>query len=289
MALNIGTVNGGIKTLNNVEEPDFSEFDSSIDMIQNPNAMRILIYGHRSSGKTHFACSAPSPVIVLDSEGRVGIIVGKFSEIDGRQKRIFAKQWRNFEQLNNSTDLALKTLMNHKKKTGEIGTIVIDSVSRVWDEIHNDYIKKKYGENAIRSEVKLDPMNDYKELNETHNKWLQKLLDSGINIILTATAKGDYSEDRFNPSGVKPEGQKHLPHAVDYLIHNYQKDDSIYSQIQKNSQILAELDEIKLMDYQKFEKIVEKLKKRANIRTFEDIEKEKNGTILINENVIKEE
>lgn len=289
MALNIGTINGGLKTSQTIEEVDFSGFDSPIDMIKNPNAMRILVYGYRSSGKTHFACSAPSPVIVLDSENRVGIIVGKFSEIDGKQKRIYSKQWRNFEQLDKATDMAIKTLTNNKKKTGETGTIVIDSVSRVWDEIHNDYIKKKYGENAIRSEVKLDPMNDYKELNEIHNKWLQKLLDSGINIILTATAKGDYTEDRYNPSGVKPEGHKHLPHAVDYVIHNYQKEDTIYSQIQKNSQILAELDEIKLMDYPKFEKIIEKLKKRANIRNYEDIENEISGSINTISNEEKEE
>lgn len=272
MALTIGKVNGGIKAKD--EEPDFSFFESALDMAKKPHPFKILVYGKPSSGKTHFALSAPAPVIVLDSENRAAIISGKFSNEKGTQKGIFSKQWTTFEELDKATDEAIKVLKNHAKKTGIIGTIAIDSISREWEEITQSYVREKFGDDAKVSDVKLDPMHDYKFLNEKHNKWMQKILDSGMNIIFTATAKNDYNEDRYNPSGVKPEGQKHLSHAVDYTIFNYSKDNTIFSQIQKNSLILRELDDVQMMDFEKFKKLIGTLKTHAKIRTFEEIEAE---------------
>lgn len=265
--------------------PSFSPFDDSVslkgssmefstpeEMLSEDIVYRILVFGNPSTGKTHLAESMPAPVYILDSENRAKIIVGKFKNKDGTQKRIYVKQWRTQDELELYVEVAIKALNKHFAETGERGTLVVDSYTKAWEAAHNKYIIDKFG-HAGDPSIRLDPMSDYKFINPIHNNLREMILDSGFHVCLTATQGAVFGEDRYNPIGVRPEGQKHNQYAVDFFIFNYLEGNAIYSSIQKNSLVSTDVSigKIKELTFDKLNSAVTKIKKSIGIPLPEEI------------------
>lgn len=278
----VGTINPLLKS-----DLDDVEFDTAKDMISEPDVFRLLVFGLPAMGKTHFGCTMPAPVIFLDSEKRVKLIVGKFSDANGKQKNIISKQWRTMDELIFYTNAAIRKLQLHQQATGEIGTIVIDSVSKAWEAAQTKYIREVYGNINLENKT-MNPRDDYKHINPIHNNWRDTLMDSGFNILLTATEGDIYSTEKkkqFDIIGVKPEGQKHNMYAVDYHMYLYKNPSGQYlGMIRKNSlmrqsatgQVNVNLNsnDVQNLDFDKFNIEVQKARELAGIRTLEDILRE---------------
>ena len=248
------------------------EFSTPEELLSEEVVYRVLIFGNPGTGKTHFAESMPGPVYILDSENRAKIIIGKFKNKDGTQKRIYVKQWRTQDDLELYIEIAIKALNNHYAETGERGTLVVDSYTKAWDAAHNKYIIDKFGRSADPS-IRLDPMSDYKFINPIHNNLREKILDSGFHVCLTATQGSIFGEDRYNPIGVRPEGQKHNQYAVDFFIFNYFEGNAIYSSIQKNSLVSTDVSigKIKELTFDKLNEAVTRIKKSIGIPLPEEV------------------
>jgi hypothetical protein len=283
--------NGKIK--NPLKQKEFDEdealFQTIEDIVKRPIKSRILVYGSTHTGKTHFACTMPEPVFILDSEDRAGIIIGKFSNEEGYAKNIKIAKWTTFSQLERLVNASLRMLEKHYQNTcefdddgnlikeGEVGTIVIDSMSQAWDAVHEAYIDEKFGADAVRTEVHLDPMNDYKTLNEMHNSVRESITTSRFNCCFTCTAKSVYDkEDRFKITGLKPEGQKKNTYMVDVVLFMYNINGVPHCDIEKNSLGLSlNLNEKQKMTYDKLMFELDKVRKKSNIRTKKDLDDEK--------------
>ena len=158
-------------------------------------------------------------------------------------------------------------LSEEYEKTGKVGTILVDSITKNWNWCKNEYSVKKYGA-APDQGTKLNPRDDYSFINPKHNeRFRDKLLSSPWNVVFTATSKNLYAEtDQFKIVGHAPEGQKFNPYAVDIRIHNEQGtrtlndgtilgDGNFKSSITKNSLLEGNLDPIPFLDFKMLMKV----------------------------------
>ena len=249
--------------------------NNSTIVIEGPEEMaalvrifRVLNFGKPGTAKTHFGLDMPAPIIAIDTENRIHIISKKFKHCNECDNDWFAKTFacpkcgskdirfkdirrinvQNIEELDIAIDQAIIILQDVKNRTGKIGTIMIDSWTEGWNMVHEEHYDKYYA-GLTPSEVKLSPRDDYKHINPRHNRIRKKLIMCGFNVYLTATegdvyGKGDH---QFDIIGVKPEGQKHNPHAVDWWMHSFLYNDKIAVMFEKNS--IAKKDETIVYDF----------------------------------------
>jgi hypothetical protein len=261
---------------------------------------RILIWGMPNTGKTHFLMTMPEPVCIIDTEGRYGLLVKKFrvckdcehewmtGEVDPktrkpvggsicpacksknvRYKNIMGIRCLSSEDARNAANLFIQILKEHFDKTGKVGTIGVDNISKVWDGVQTEYSQEKYGS---MPNVTMDPMSDYKFINPKHNEQFRdKILGTMFNVVLIATQRAVYDkEDRYKIVSTASDGQKHNPFAVDWTVQNMEGEqqmtdgrtmgNGIYSSyITKNSLIAGKIPPIQFLDYKKLVKIRESL------------------------------
>jgi len=264
--------------------------ESSEDMAVIRRIFRVLNFGKPGTAKTHFGLDMPPPVIAIDTEDRVHIISKKFKHCNDCNYDWFAKTFvcpkcnsknirlkdirrikaQNVEELEAAIDTAIIILKDVQYRTGEIGTIMVDSWTESWNMIHEEHYDKYYA-GLTPSEVKLSPRDDYKHINPRHNRLRKKLIMSGFNVYLTATEGDVYGkgDTQFDIISVKPEGQKHNPHAVDWWMHSFHYDGKIAVMFEKNS--IAPKDGAVLydFDYEAMCDIADKLEVKENMLTME--------------------
>lgn len=263
---------------------------------------RILIWGPRNGGKTHFMLTGKDePICIIDTENRAPLIIPKFrackdcnkhwvstdkhpkmpSKICGisecphcGSKNIRLRDIRrirvvNSEQAREAARMFIDILNKHHEKTGKIGTIGVDNISKIWDWVQNEYAAGK----GLSPEARLSPRDDYKVINPQHNENFREILLQSIhNIVLIATAKPLYGDkdDQYKITSMGAEGQKHNIFAVDWEIYNSEgevllKDgktvgNGIFtSYIIKNSIISGNINPIQFLDFEKLIILREKL------------------------------
>lgn len=259
-------------------------------------AFRDLIWGPQNAGKTHFLCTHPEPICIIDTEDRVKLIMPKFrvckdcdenyvtsephpkkpNTISGSKecpscgsKNTRLKDIRKIK-VNTSEEakLAAQTFIDLLDKSGKIGTIGVDNISKIWDKLQNEYAAGK----GLEINDHLDPRDDYKKINPQHNEnFRDLLLSTKHNVVLIATARPLYDkDDRYKIVGTGSEGQKHNPFAVDWVI--YTEEGQMLGQdgklvgngiftanIIKNSIAAANIPPIQFLDYNKMVNLRNKL------------------------------
>lgn len=267
--------------------------ESPEDLAAVKRIFRVLNFGKPGTAKTHLGLDMPAPVIAIDTEERVQIISKKFKHCKACNNDWFSKTFecpkcgskdiwlkdirrikvRNADELDAAVDNAIIILQDVMLRTGVIGTIMVDSWTESWNMIHDEHYDKYY-KGLTPSEVQLNPRDDYKHINPRHKKIRDKLLKSGFNIYLTATEGDVYGKGdaQFDIIGVKPEGQKHNPHSVDWWIHSFHYNGRIGVMFEKNS--IAPKDGTILydFDYAKMCETADKLEKQEMMLTSELLE-----------------
>ncbi len=118
----------------------------------------------------------------------------------------------NFGDVDKAVDALLKDSMGYK-------TLVIDPFSNIWDrmiENHQTFLRKKKG-NPTYEITGLD----YRPLKSALKKFVGKLNDLDMNVVMTAKSKTIYSSDAgdfMKPIGTVPDGHKDLPGMFDVVI-----------------------------------------------------------------------
>ena len=242
------SLGGNSKTEIVIESPE--------DMARLARIFRVLNFGKPGTAKTHFGLDMPAPIIAIDTENRVHIISKKFKHCNECDNDWYARTFvcpkcnshniqfkdirrinvNNVEELDAAIDQAILILKDVRNRTGKIGTIMIDSWTESWNMVHEEHYDKYYS-GLTPSEVQLSPRDDYKHINPRHNRLRKKLMMCGFNVYLTATEGDVYGkgDNQFDIVGVKPEGQKHNPHAVDWWMHSFHYDGKVGVIFEKNS------------------------------------------------------
>jgi hypothetical protein len=157
----------------------------------------VEVFGPPGSGKTHFACSFPSPV-VLDTEGRSHIVMRKF-DLD-RLKRV-----RSWGDVRAASEIILANVKPP-------ATIVVDSASDLQSMAEEAWLSET-GQAAVWPKVNWGQIFD--RLDTFIDFWRER----GYNLVLTERVKPEYDAKTETYTGLlAPERYKKLPYRADIVL-----------------------------------------------------------------------
>lgn len=216
MTWNNLTEKGEVKTIIAPPKIEFKKLsEAKID-----RGIKVLSYGNYNTGKTHFALSSNLPVFIIDTENGASPLADKFpdaqviniSNIDNDNVEE-KDEVKNFENYQNAVDYLSKL------PDEQIGTIIIDSISDIW-EWTQAYAKIKVFKLSI--EDRLKAQFDWGIINRLYKAQLSKLINKKCNLIITARESEIYNGP--NPSGkYQPKCQKLTPYWVDVVLYHQMK------------------------------------------------------------------
>jgi hypothetical protein len=151
---------------------------------------QLLVWGQEGTGKTHVAHSAPEPIAYIDLEGKADELADKFD------KELYYWTPEDFDEAKKALDEALELLAAYHEK-GVRGTIVVDSMTTLWEMVKVDYAKWAYQTDKL-SEVnfqsQLEGSDDWSKIKARHNEeYRDRILESPYHVVFTSGAKEDYN------------------------------------------------------------------------------------------------
>lgn len=175
--------------------------------------LKVGVWGAPETGKTHFVCSCPKPVYIIDTEFGSYPVARKFDDEEINIADVvvlnektddvdFIKSLDNIEQ-------AVKVLSDVRE-----GTIAIDSGSDVWQWI-GAWLEKTARRRSKKTGQMLQM--EWGRGNERYRNMMLKLLSKEVNFVLTTQEKPSYSADG-KQTGVVPNWQKQTPYWLDMVI-----------------------------------------------------------------------
>jgi len=232
----------------------------------------ILAYGNPGVGKTHFGYSMPGPIAFVDTEGKADNIAHKFND----EKDIAMWQPKDFSELLDATGNALDFLEEYRDKTGQRGTLVVDSFGLAWEWAQRRYVQIAYPgkdiddvefQSALQSGGQ---QSDWQAIKEMHNDQLRApMVNSDFHLCWTATSKEDYgavlSGDADEPPK-KPDGEKHNVYKVSELLHFFEGDGGVpHANLKKSASIRSRFGK---MSWPTFDKV------NSAIKTIDEAEQD---------------
>ena len=157
-----------------IEKPKTKVVFKTLAESKKDRGIKILSYGNFSTGKTHFALSSERPVYIIDTENGASPLADKFPDAqilnicnidkdDINEK----DEVTNFESFQDTIDYLVKL------PDKEVGTIIIDSISDIWDWAQA-YAKIKVFK--IPVEQRLAQQWDWGVINKLYLKQILKLI-----------------------------------------------------------------------------------------------------------------
>ena len=229
------------ETSNNSSEEDMEteETDLSVDLdglAQNAMTKEeadaqsrrqgIMIWGDPGMGKTHFAYTMPDPVCIIDTEGKSDDISHKFDGTGNGDPFIW--QPSDYDGAVQALEEAFDVLERFHEQAGILGTIVVDSMSIMWDWSQQKYVDFAYPTKDDVEEVEFSSSmgrsgeSDWKQIKRYHNvKFRQRIIDSPYHFCWTQMRGDDYAavmEGESQTPPDKPVGEKENVYKANYII-----------------------------------------------------------------------
>lgn len=186
---------------------------------------KIMCWSDEGQGKTHFGYTMPDPICFIDTENKADDIAHKFKDKD-----VYIWQPDDFDEACDHRDEALNFLSEYMSKTGERGTIVVDSMAVMWEWSQHKFIQEWYP-NTPPEEVNIELQN-WPKIKEYHNKHFRKPFEScDFHVYWTSTRKDDVGEvisnDNIDQAPDKPGGEKENVYKVNAIIRLYLDNDGV--------------------------------------------------------------
>lgn len=188
--------------------PDALSRDAAIDAAAE-STHTMLVWGPEGTGKTHIGHSAPGPIAYIDTEGKANEIADKFD------KEIHYFQPDDYQEAKAAMEQALELLAAYREH-GVTGTIVVDSMTVMWEWAQVDYALFAYQTDDL-SEVNFQGIveKDWAEIKRRHNTdFRDVILDSPYHVVFTAGEREKYDADNDWETQMEPDGEKHNKYAV---------------------------------------------------------------------------
>lgn len=176
----------------------------------------MLVWGPEGSGKTHVAHSAPEPIAYIDTEGKASELASKFD------KEIVYWEATNYDQAEDALDEAID-LLDAYAEHGVMGTIVVDSMTKMWEYAKVSWAKLAYQTDKL-SEVNfksaLQGEDDWKQIKARHNEeFRDRILDLPYHAVFTAGRKENYDYDGSDfQTRWQPDGERWNKYAVKEVV-----------------------------------------------------------------------
>jgi len=196
-----------------IKEPQKNEMFVSIKEYKHRRGMKVGVYGAPEVGKTHFACSFPEPIYVVDTEFGCYPVARKFD------KEIHIAEVLVINEETDEVDVAatldrVEDVIRSLKDVKE-GTIVIDSGTDIWQ-----WIGAWLEDTAVLRSKQTGKMLqlEWARGNERYRKLLLPLLSKPVHFVITAHHRMIYDASG-RPLGIyEPAWQKQTPYWVDLVV-----------------------------------------------------------------------
>lgn len=193
------------------------------EAIDKPKTDTVLIWADPGDGKTHYGYTMPDPVCVVDTEGKAHEIAHKFDGLTDDDPFIWHVE--DYDEALAAVREALDVLNAFKDEFGVRGTLMVDSMSKMWDWSKTKYKDEKYP-NTPNEEVEISfdsGIAVWNDIKEYHNEDFRSLmLNTGFNVCWTARRKEDVKksiEEDPDYKPYKPEGEKGNAYEANTVLH----------------------------------------------------------------------
>lgn len=198
---------------------------------------RTLIYGNPGTCKTHFSLTKPEPIMLIDTEGKSNEILDKF------EKEVLYWHVDDYDEAREALMEALDALRAVRDgevtgfEEGTIGTIVIDSMSELWEWAQQKHLQMAHP-HKDPDDVKLQSAlqgkgrdSDWQVIKEFHNDMFrEEMIQSDFHLCWTAKSSEDYGavlSGEADEPPMKPDGEKNNVYKCSELIHVFEGDGGI--------------------------------------------------------------
>jgi len=208
--------------------------------------LKLFIYGEPGTGKSYF-CSQFKNAYFIDSEE--GAKMSKYVENINNNKGVLFST-RKFNDL--AQELVALSSIEHPYET-----VVIDSITPIYDDLVEEEREriKKEGRRAKISE-------EYQIANSRFKKMVWLLLDLPMNVVITAHAKKEYSEN-MSVIGTTFDGYKKFAFMFDLVLEAILRKGKRIAIVKKSRILDLEPDQEIEFNFETFSKIYRKESKDA--------------------------
>lgn len=180
----------------------------------------LLVWGDEGTGKSHFAHTAPQPICYLDTEGKAANLAEKFND-----KEVVYFDATDYDAARTALVQSLDLLGDVKAAHGRVGTIVVDSMSKLWEFAQQKHVDEHYVTKESPADVTfksgLQGGDDWKKIKKYHNaRFRDVLAECRFHVVMTAMAEEDYNAVMEGADGkpMKPQGEKNNKYAVENIV-----------------------------------------------------------------------
>lgn len=247
---------------------------SSEEAKENEHLWRVMVWGPPGVGKTHFAYTMPGPVCIIDTEGKADDIAHKFD------KDFFVWKPQGYDEARESLAEALDVLEEYQSRVGETGTLVVDSMSIMWNWSQEKYSQEYYGQSADDTEFDSGfggGQSDWQKIKRYHNeKFRRPMIESDFHLCWTAMSKKDYGamlRESLDDTPDKPDGEKNNIYKVDHIVHIRQNDTGVpVAELEKSGLIKYRFEGLEYPTHGKIDEIVDDIDEAERSDTPVDVE-----------------
>lgn len=209
---------------------------SDVDPSEN---LKVLVYGKSGTGKTCFACSFPTPILLLDFDGKANSAASFFRNDKDRLAQIEVERLVPKEGFSPVSRLAeVIGDLSRQQKAGEYKykTLVVDSLTTFSSQVLKHIVKTNPGIKRVTTTQGQQPgMQDYGILKREFARLIPGLLTLDMNVVMLGHIKTDKDETTGEiMRGVNMDGSfgAELPIYFEEVYRSYVKDGKYLAQTQ---------------------------------------------------------
>lgn len=225
----------------------------------------VLVWGNPGLGKSHLGMSAPEPVVVIDTEGKANELAHKFRGTGRYEQSPIILQPSDYDEVLDALEKAIRLLDEFRDVYDVMGTIVVDSMSVMWEWAQQKYVDKYYPDADAPADVEFKTgfskgRSDWKVIKKFHNtRFRQVLIDCPYHLVWTAMRTDDYeSQFEGDTQADKPAGEKNNIYKVDEIIRLREGSDGApIGELQKSGKIKHRYTGLRYPTFEKHRDIVE--------------------------------
>ena len=211
------------------KEPTIEDLFTPIEQAQQRRGVKAFFWGEWKTGKSYAGLTFPGPVYVIDTEGGVAPLAQHF-----KGKEIFIYNCAEpfaeppkFKHSGQEDDKPfavdpVKSLAKVEKATIALskvqgGTVIIDSVSDIWEWIQS-WLKynAKYSQSA-KSGKEFMMQTEWQHANAMYRVLLDRLLTRPVNVVLTSRSAPVYQDGQITQMS-KAKAQANTQYWVDTIV-----------------------------------------------------------------------
>ena len=177
--------------------------------------LKLLVYGDPGTEKTRRALRMPGPVYVIDMENGSTDYGDLLQDKDGYL-------------LSTKSHIEVLQAINEiiRKPEGQVGTLIIDPISQVWQSLQQGHIEKTARKKRCAPEDVFFDVSTWGKLKRSYGDMMASLLSAPFHVIMTARGKPRVDE-KGRSQGYVYEGEKSTAFLANVVIESHRDGDIV--------------------------------------------------------------